>query len=271
VADNRDVLLTTGSDAAKVDAYISGSVTAADILDAHGSPADGWDFVKWTENGRSIIPMSSIEGAADLNSIQAVEYMGILNRDEGADACTPGIVKFDDPKQAAGFFMLGETTKTSAAGKERGKTRSPFTQPFFPLAHGLQAKRFSELASTMPHVDLWMMNTGYVGGDADSVKNDVGFKVKIRHSSAMLEALLTEHIVWTRDADFGYLVVDVDHPQNADLVAKVPLAILSPSRHYEAIGKSAIYRAWVSEMKAGRAEFLRKYGVDEDIIAATNG
>ena len=271
VAENRDVLLATGSDAAKVDAFISGAVTAADILDSHGAPADGWDFVKWTENGRSIIPMSSIEGAADLTSIQAVEYMGILNRDEGADACTPGIVKFDDPKQAAGFFMLGETTKTSASGKERGKTRSPFTQPFFPLAHGLQAKRFSELAGTMPHVDLWMMNTGYVGGDADSVKDDVGFKVKIRHSSAMLEALLTDHVVWVRDPDFGYLVVDVDHPANADLVAKVPLAILSPRSHYEATGKKAVYDAWVTEMKAGRAAFLRKYGVDEDIIAATNG
>ena len=199
VAEKREVLLATGSDTSKVDAFINGSVTAADILDAQGVPADGWDFVKWTENGRSIIPMSSIEGAADLSQVEAVELMGILNRDEGQDACTPGIVKFDDPRQAAGFFMLGETTKTSAAGKERGKTRSPFTQPFFPLAHGLQAKRFSELAETMPHVDLWMMNTGYVGGDADSVKKGEGFKVKIRHSSAMLEALLTDAIVWTRD------------------------------------------------------------------------
>ena len=76
--------------------------------------------------------------------------------DEGADACTPGIVRFISTEQASGFFMLGETTKTSAAGKDVGKTRSPFTQPFFPLAHGLQAKRFSELVATMPTVTLWI-------------------------------------------------------------------------------------------------------------------
>ena len=173
--------------------------------------------------------------------------------------------------EAAGFFMLGETTKTSAAGKERGKTRSPFTQPFFPLAHGLQAKRFSELAETMPHVDLWMMNTGYVGGDADSIKKGEGFKVKIRHSSAMLEALLTDAIVWTRDPDFGYLVVDVDHPDNAALLEKVPLAILSPRHHYKTTGQDDVYLRWVQSMKTGRAEFLRGYGVDEDIVTATNG
>jgi len=271
VAEKREVLLATGSDPSKVDAFISGSVTDADILDPQGVPADGWDFVKWTENGRSIIPMSSIEGAADLSQVEAVELMGILNRDEGQDACTPGIVKFDDPRQAAGFFMLGETTKTSAAGKERGKTRSPFTQPFFPLAHGLQAKRFSELAETMPHVDLWMMNTGYVGGDADSIKKGEGFKVKIRHSSAMLEALLTDAIVWTRDPDFGYLVVDVDHPDNAALLEKVPLAILSPRHHYKTTGQDDVYLRWVQSMKTGRAEFLRGYGVDEDIVTATNG
>ncbi len=269
VARMREVLLQTGSDSAKVDAYICGSVQVADILDETGTPADGWDFVKWTENGRSIIPMSSIDGAADLSRVGAVEYMGILNRDEGQDACTPGIVKFDDPRQAAGFFMLGETTKTSAAGKDRGKTRSPFTQPFFPLAHGLQAKRFSELAATMPEVGLWMMNTGYVGGDSSSVKQGEGYKVKIRHSSAMLEALLADRIVWTRDPDFGYLVVDVDHPDNAALLDKVPVAILSPRRHYEETGRLAVYERWVRDMNQARAAFLRSYDVDEAIVEAT--
>ncbi|HJN75862.1 MAG TPA: phosphoenolpyruvate carboxykinase (ATP) [Myxococcota bacterium] len=270
VARLRDVLVATGADPERVSAYASGAVSFEQISD-DGIPPDGWDFVKWTENGRSIIPMSSVEDAADLHDIDTVEYMGILNRDEGADACTPGIVKFDDPRQAAGFFMLGETTKTSAAGKERGKTRSPFTQPFFPLAHGLQARRFSELAATMDGVGLWMMNTGYVAGDARSVGLGEGFKVKIRHSSAMLEALLTGSVVWKKDPDFGYLVVDTEHPDNGPLLEKVPAAILEPHRHYQATGRMDVYRAWVSTMKDKRAEFLRGYEVDEAIIRATCG
>jgi phosphoenolpyruvate carboxykinase (ATP) len=265
----RQVLLDTGAPQANLDRFISGEVAYADVVDEMGVPADGWEFVKWSENGRSIIPMSSVEDAADLHHISSVEYMGILNRDEGEDACTPGIVRFTDPRQAAGFFMLGETTKTSAAGKERGKTRSPFTQPFFPQAHGLQAKRFSELAATMPKVGLWLMNTGFVGGDGRSVQEGQGHKVKIRHSSAMLEALLTQAIVWKKDPDFGYEVVDVEHPGNAALLAKVPKAILSPASYYEETGRMDIYRAWVDQMNARREAFLRKFDVDEDIVAAT--
>ena len=148
----RDILIATGADAAKVDQYIAGEVKIDELVDSHGIPADGWDFVVWTQNGRSIVPLSSIPDAADLQRIPQVKSMGILNRDEGYDAAMPGIVRFTSPEQAAGYFMLGETSKTSAAGKERGKTRSPFTQPFFPAKHGLQAKRFAELAATMPGV-----------------------------------------------------------------------------------------------------------------------
>ena len=164
--------------------------------------------------------------------------MGILNRDEGADAATPGILRFTSPEQAAGFFMLGETSKTSAAGKERGKTRSPFTQPFFPGKHGLQAERFAELAATMDGVTMWLMNTGYVGGDSRDVKDGKALKVKIPHSSAMLEALLAEHIQWKIDPDFGYEIVDVDNPENASLLAKVPmLQALSEQERVAIAGK----------------------------------
>jgi len=267
----RDVLLRTGAPAENVEAYASGAVTPESILDAAGVLKDGWEFTRWTGNGRSIIPMSAIEDAADLHDIPAVKLMGILNRDEGRDAATPGIVKFTSPNQAAGYFMLGETTKTSAAGKEVGKTRSPFTQPFFPLAHGLQARRFSELAATMPEVTLWMMNTGYVGGDAADVSAGEAHKVKIRHSSAMLEALVTDAIAWREDPDFGYLVVDVDDPRNAALVASVPDEILNPALYYARRGRMEEYRSWVTQMKAERRAFLESYEVDPAIVSAISG
>lgn len=264
----RETLLLTNADAAKVDAYIAGEVDVSQVTDKDGVLADGWEWVKWTQNGRSIIPMASVDDAADLHSIAAVKSMGILNRDEGSDAATPGILRFSSPEQAAGYFMLGETTKTSAAGKEVGKTRSPFTQPFFPLAHGQQAKRFSELASTMPNVGLWMMNTGFVGGSVSEVAQGSAHKVKIRHSSAMLEALLADAIVWTTDPDFGYDIVDIDHPANAELLAKVPEAILQPARYYKAAGREGEYREWVRNMRDQRRAFLEGYGVDRAIVEA---
>ncbi len=265
----RDILIATGADAAKVDQYIAGEVKIDALVDSHGIPADGWDFLVWTQNGRSIVPLSSIPEAADLHRIPQVKSMGILNRDEGYDAATPGIIRFTSPEQAAGYFMLGETSKTSAAGKERGKTRSPFTQPFFPAKHGLQAKRFAELAATMPGVTMWLMNTGYIGGEANDVKDGKALNIKISHSSAMLEALLSEKIKWKKDPDFGYEIVDVDAPENAKLVEKVPPEILNPQRFYDARGRHSDYEQWVSHMKEARTEFLKKFDVADTIIAAT--
>lgn len=265
----RDILIATGADTANLDKFISGEVTAESVVDELGVPQDGWDFVKWTQNGRSIIPMSSIPGAADLHNIPEVKSMGILNRDEGADAAMPGIVRFTSPEQAAGYFMLGETSKTSAAGKDRGKTRSPFTQPFFPAKHGLQAKRFAELAATMSDVSMWLMNTGYIGGDGRDAKAGKALKVKIPHSSAMLEALLSESIQWKKDPDFGYEIVDVEAAENADLVEKVGQDILEPRRYYEKHGRTDEYATWVESMKTQRREFLERFAVDPAIVQAT--
>ncbi len=271
VARLRDVLVRTGADAANVDKYIAGEVKAEEVVNELGVPADGWDFVVWTQNGRSIIPMSTIPGAADLHDVPPVKSMGILNRDEGADAATPGIVRFASPAQAAGYFMLGETSKTSAAGKERGKTRSPFTQPFFPGRHALQAERFAELAATMEDVTMWLMNTGYIGGDGRDAKAGKALKVKIPHSSAMLEALLGEDVVWKKDPDFGYEIVDVDAPENAALLDKVPAEILEPRRFYARTGRESEYEVWVSSMKEQRRTFLQRFEVDPAIVEATCG
>jgi ATP-dependent phosphoenolpyruvate carboxykinase len=106
----------------------------------------------------------------------------------------------------------------------------------------------------MPGTALWMMNTGYVGAD---------LKVKIRHSSSMLEAMLAGTIVWKTDPDFGYDIVDVDDPANSALLELVPAAILNPVTVID----NEVYRDWVSRMKRDRCEFLQSHGVDPKIIA----
>jgi phosphoenolpyruvate carboxykinase (ATP) len=264
---HRSVLISTVScHPQDVDAYIQGKVMANDVVNENGVPKDGWDFVGWSQNGRSIIPLASIENAADLTRLTPIRSLGILNRDEGKMAATPGLVKFKNVRQAAVYIMLGETSKTSAAGKERGKTRSPFTQPFFPLSHGLQPKRFANLAATMPALQLWLMNTGYVGGDDRDVKSGRGYKVKIKHSSLMLEALLKDEIVWKEDPDFHYLIVDVESPANRNLLEAVPREILNPRLFFEKNDQIKGYQEWVETIKTERREFLRSTAVDEEIV-----
>jgi phosphoenolpyruvate carboxykinase (ATP) len=260
----RDILVTTGANPSNVDRYVSGEVSYDDVTDG-GVPHDGWDFVNWTGNGRSIVPLTAVDDAADLDNIPPVRSMGVLNRDEGAGAITPGVVRFTSPEQAAGYFMLGETTKTSAAGKDRGRTRSPFTQPFFPGHHGQQAVRFASLLSSAENIGTWLMNTGFVGGQAGT---EHALKVKIRHSSAMLEALFTHAIVWTQDTDFGYEVVDIEHPANAELVEKVGVEILRPDHYYRTTNRADVYAQEVQTRHAERRAFLESYGVDQSIVNA---
>jgi ATP-dependent phosphoenolpyruvate carboxykinase len=120
----------------------------------------------------------------------------------------------------------------------------------------------------MPDVDLWMMNTGFVGGSVKEVAEGNAHKVKIRHSSAMLEALLEGNVAWKQDPDFGYMVVDVDAPENAALIEKVPVEILNPVIFYKNKNRMGEYTEWVGAMKSQRGEFLRGYNVDEKIISA---
>jgi ATP-dependent phosphoenolpyruvate carboxykinase len=115
---------------------------------------------------------------------------------------------------------------------------------------------------------MWLMNTGYVGGDARGAENGTGLKVKIRHSSAMLEAMLADTVTWMVDPDFGYEVVDVSAPENAPLLERVPKAILSPASFYAENGRQTEYDAWVAKMKTERHAFLNDYDVDADIIEA---
>jgi len=270
VARLKDMLIDSGAPPENVDAFTSGKVKIDEVVDDYDIPQDGWDFTVWTQNGRSIIPMKAIKDAASFDDIPPVRSLGILNRDEGPDAAVPGIVNLPTPELAAGYFMLGETSKTSAAGKERGKTRSPFTQPFFTSPFGLQAKRFSELAAKLPGLQTWLMNTGYVGGDQKDEKKGDALKVKIPHSSAMLEAMLTGNIKWKKDPDFGYEIVDVDAPENAQLLKKVPKEILNPKIFFENRGRGDQYKAWVEKMKKEREAFLNKFNVDEAIVKAVS-
>ncbi len=264
----REIFILTGAPAENVDAYIEGRVKAEDVVDRYGVPKDGWDFVVWTQNGRSVIPLRLIPDVADLRNLPPLRFMGILNRDEGRDAITPAIVRFRDPYQAAAYFMLGETTKTSAAGKERGKVRSPFTNPFFPRHHSLQAVRFAELLERFPDITTFMMNTGYVGGDALDVKEGRALKVKIPHSSAVLEALLSGKVRWTLDPDFGYYIVDVNAPQNAWLLERVPPELLMPRLFFEKMGRADEYKQIVERLKEDRRSYLASWNVPQRIVDA---
>jgi phosphoenolpyruvate carboxykinase (ATP) len=237
---------------------IYGAVTQPDSylenVSQHGDEVDFYD-TNYTSNGRATFPFSVIE-AASADEIEEAHFLLILNKNENI---VPAVAKLEGP-QAAAFFMLGETTGTSAGGAdEAGKfLRVPGTNPFFPMPHDLQGNRFLELLEEHP-LEVYVMNTGRVGGPESDERSQ---KVRIKHSSAIVKGIAEGTIEWERDADFGYLVASavrgIDDPQ-----------ILQPKRLYEQQGRTDEYAPLVERFKAERAEFLRGFpSLSDEIVAA---
>jgi phosphoenolpyruvate carboxykinase (ATP) len=220
----------------------------------HGDEPDFYD-TNYTSNGRATFPFDVIE-AASANEIDQAHFLLILNKNENI---VPAAAKLEGP-QAAAFFMLGETTGTSAGGAdEAGKfLRVPGTNPFFPMPHDLQGNRFLELLAQHP-LEVYVLNTGRVGGPEG---NERSRKVRIKHSSAIVKGIAEGTIDWERDPDFGYLA--------ASAVPGIEeREVLQPRRLYEEQGRGEEYRALVERFKAERAEFLRGFpSLSDEIVAA---
>jgi phosphoenolpyruvate carboxykinase (ATP) len=228
------------------------------LENTHVDPDGTVDFFNdsYTANGRSTFPLANIRHR-DPRNLPPVDFILLLNRNE---SIIPAVVKLHR-EQAAAYFMLGETKGTSAGGAaEAGKSlRVPGTNPFFFNNNAWQGNRFLELLDTMPDVDVYVMNTGRVGGgDAD----DRSKKVKIRHSSSVVEGIALGTIDWTEDPDFGYLIA-------AEVPGFDDVELLQPRRLYERQGRTDEYDAMVAQLKAERREYLTGFhGLDESIASA---
>jgi phosphoenolpyruvate carboxykinase (ATP) len=201
---------------------------------------------RYTQNGRAVFRMDDLARYRDATTVGTVDYLLILNRNENL---IPAVAKLNQ-EQAAAYFMLGETTGTSAGGAaEAGKfLRVPGTNPFFPLPHGLQGNRILDLLATHP-IETYLLNTGRVGGKDD---DDRSKKVKIPHTSACVTGIAERSISWTEDEDFGYLVAE-SVPDFDDV------ELLQPRRLYERQGRVGEYRDSVERLKAERVARLEEF------------
>src|SRR5438477_3565367 len=237
---------------------IYGAVTQPDSylenVSQHGDEVDFYD-TNYTSNGRATFTFSVIE-AASADEIDEAHFLLILNKNENI---VPAVAKLEGP-QAAAFFMLGETTGTSAGGAdEAGKfMRVPGTNPFFPMPHDLQGNRFLELLAEHP-LEVYLMNTGRVAGPESDERSR---KVRIKHSSAIVKGIAEGTIEWDRDPDFGYLVA-------SSVPGIEDVEILQPRRLYERTGRLDEYTRHVARLKSERAEFLGDFAsLSDEIVSA---
>jgi phosphoenolpyruvate carboxykinase (ATP) len=229
----------------KPDAYLENV-----SVDANGK-VDFFD-TSYTKNGRTTWPFAYVDPWPG-NALPLAEFLLILNRNENI---VPGVARLDRA-QAAAYFMLGETTGTSAGGKdEEGKfLRVPGTNPFFPRNMADMGNRMLELLDSH-ELKVYVLNTGRIGGKDEQASK----KVTIPYSSAIVQAIVEDTIEWETDPDFGYEVA-------ASLPGVGDLEILQPRLLYSRQGRQAEYEALVTRLKRERREYLASFtGLDEAIV-----
>ncbi len=218
------------------------------LENTHVNPDGAVDFFNdsHTRNGRSTFPLANIRHRSP-SAVPNPSYLLLLNRNENI---IPAVARI--PRHmAAAYFMLGETKGTSAGGAaEAGKhLRVPGTNPFFFDDDAMQGNRFQELLDTMPDLEVYVLNTGSVGGPAEK---PAGKKIRIDDTAAVLAGIVTGKIDWVGDPDFGY-----------DVAANVPdlddLDKLQPRTLYERQGRADEYATTVAELIADRRRYLAGY------------
>jgi phosphoenolpyruvate carboxykinase (ATP) len=210
----------------------------------------------YTQNGRAVFEMSDLLRYRDARDVGTVDYLLILNRNENI---IPAVAKLSQ-EQAAAYFMLGETTGTSAGGAAEAGVflRVPGTNPFFPLPHGLQGNRMLELLASHP-IETYLLNTGRVGGKDD---DDRSKKVKIPHTSACVSGIAEGSISFVEDEDFGYLIGE-------SVPGLDDLELLQPKRLYEREGRIDEYTQIVDRLKSERVARLQEFTeLSDDIVKA---
>ena len=220
-------------------------------VDASGKV--GFFDTSYTKNGRTTWPFAYVDPWPP-SEVGPAQYLLILNRNENI---VPVVARLDRAQTAA-YFMLGETTGTSAGGKdEEGKfLRVPGTNPFFPRDFADMGNRLLELLDSHD-IEAYVLNTGRIGGGDDHPGSK---KVTIPYSSAVVQGIVTGAIEWTPDPDFGYEVAasvpGIDDPE-----------ILQPRRLYHRQGRLDEYDAMVARLKRERKEYLASFpGLDESMV-----
>jgi len=239
---------------------IYGGTTRPDawLENTHVDPDGTVDFFNDsdTRNGRSTFPLENIRHR-DPMDLPPADYILLLNRNE---TIIPAVVKLNR-EQICAYFMLGETKGTSAGGAaEAGKNlRVPGTNPFFFTNDALQGNRLLELLDTMPDLEVYVMSTGRVGGGEDEPASK---KVKISHSSAVVQAIVEGSITWKEDPDFGYFVA-------AEVPGFDDPELLEPRLLYQRLGRGEEYDRLVAQLIEDRREYLKGFpGLDQSIVSA---
>ncbi len=216
-----------------------------------------WDDGSKTENTRCSYPLPHLPNVVKSGVADHPKNIVFLSAD--AFGVLPPISRLTR-EQAMYYFMSGYTAKL--AGTERGVTEpsatfSPcFGAPFLPLPPSDYADVLADKIDEFGP-GLWMINTGWTSGPYG-----VGYRIKIPHTRAMLNAALAGEL-----DDVEYVVDPIFGLSVPTEVPGVPSELLEPRGTWD---DADAYDAQARKLAAMFRENFAQYseGVDRSVIEA---
>lgn len=197
-------------------------------------------------NGRGLVPREAIPNTSDRIDLPRVDILLFNMRRND----TPPVGRLVSPEQAAAYFMLGESTITSAEDPSRvGQAKRVVGfDPFIVDRPHTNGNRLLQILRNSPHIGCYVLNTGRVGGrDGLNVTPEVTFRC--------IEALLRESLTWRYDDILGYEIPESLPFEGGEAY--------DPYRHYS----REEYAKAIGELRKERREYLRGFaGLAREVL-----
>lgn len=199
-------------------------------------------------NGRGLVPRDAIPNTSERIDLPRVDVLLFNMRRYDI----PPVGRLISPEQAAAYFMLGESTITSAEDPSRvGQAKRVVGfDPFVVNRPHTNGNRLLQILRNNDHIRCYVLNTGRIGGrDGLNVTPDVTFR--------SIEALLRENLTWRYDDILGYEVPE-----------RLPFdggEAYDPYRHYS----REEYAKVIGALRKERRDYLATFkGLAREIIDA---
>ncbi len=191
-----------------------------------------------TSNGRAVVMRRDMDYTDDKIDLPYANILIFIYR---RNDIIPPVTKLA-PEQGAAFFMLGESVETSAGDpSQAGKSKRVVgTNPFIIGPEVEEGKRFYEILKQHPDMEVYVMNTGRVGGEN-------GEKITVRDSVEIIKQIARGSIKWQVDPDWHYLI-PVEIPN-------INLELFNPLNYYT----EEEYKSHVLNLKTERKQWLSKF------------
>lgn len=200
-----------------------------------------FDNNELTSNGRGVIRREDVLGVDNSIDLEKAHRLIFITRH---DKIVPPVAKLD-PRQAAAFFMLGESVETSAGDPTKAgqSKREVGTNPFIVGPEGEEGNRLLEILEANPDMECYLLNTGSIGVGG----NRPGVKISIHASTTILKHIATGEIKWKTDPDWGYQV--------PEYIPELDMAVYDPRSYYS----EEEFGAMVQQLREERVRWLEKY------------